>query len=72
MKRNGLYADIVIHLLVLEELGFLVLTKMSQLIKVSKITRLKSVTLTFIWNVPEVFFFFSANIIQIDVIFRIR
>lgn len=71
MKRNGLYADIVIHLLVLEELGFLVLTKMSQLIKVSKITRLKSVTLTFIWNVPEVFFF-SANIIQIDVIFRIR
>lgn len=57
MKRNGLYADIVIHLLVLEELGFLVLTKMSQLIKVSKITRLKSVTLTFIWNVPEVFFF---------------
>lgn len=70
MKRNGLYADIVIHLLVLEELGFLVLTKMSQLIKVSKITRLKSVTLTFIWNVPEGFFF--ANIIQIDVIFRIR
>lgn len=71
MKRNGLYAGIVIHLLVLEELGFLVLTKMSQLIKVSKITRLKSVTLTFIWNVPE-FFFFSANIIEIDVIFRIR
>lgn len=70
MKHKGLYADVVISLLVLEELGFLVLTKMSQLIKVSKITKLKSVTVTLIWNIPEEGFF--ANIMQIDVIFRIR
>jgi len=44
MKCKGLYADIVINLVVLEELGFLVLTKMSQLIKISKIARIKSVT----------------------------
>lgn len=69
MKQKELCAGIVIHLLVLDVLDFLVLTKMPQLIKVSKLTRLKSVTLALIWTVPEGYFF---NIMQMDVIFRVR
>lgn len=57
MRLKELWAGIVKNLLFLEVQGFLVLTKMSKLIKVSKLTRLKSVTLTLIWTVPEGYFF---------------
>lgn len=69
MKLKELCAGIVINLLFLEVLDFLVLTKMSQLVKVSKLTRLKSVILTLIWTVPKGYFF---NIMQTDLIFRVR
>lgn len=69
MKLKELCAGIVINLLFLEVLDFLVLTKMSQLIKVSKLTRLKSVILTLIWTVPKGYFF---NTMQTDLIFRVR
>lgn len=69
MKLRELWAGIVINLLFLEVQDFLVLTKMSKLIKVSKLTRLKSVTLTLIWTVPEGYFF---NIMHMDMLFRER
>lgn len=69
MKLEELCAGIVIKVLFLEALDFLVLTKMSQLIKISKLTRLKSVTLTLLWTVPKGYFFY---IMQMDVIFRVR